>query len=98
MRTKEFVTQYENRLKNDSEDRLVTFEVKFSFITTDENLDSQRNFEDFIKEQYVGEAIIQNLEVEGRSLKSVVKNFLKGIKNDFNLMLQINDLKRIEDI
>ena len=90
--------QVKNRLKNDSEDRLVTFEVKFSFITKDENLVSQRNFEDLIKDQYVGEAIIQNLEVEGRSLKSVVKNFRKGIKNDFNLMLQINDLKRIEDI
>ena len=87
-----------NRLKNDSEDRLVTFEVKFSFITKDENIVCQRNFEDLIKGQYVGEAIIQNLEVEGRSLKSVVKNFRKGIKNDFNLMLQINDLKRIEDI
>ena len=39
----------------------------------------QRNFEDLIKDQYVGEAIIQNLEVEGRTLKSVVKNFRKGI-------------------
>ena len=95
---KKIAEQVKKRLKNNIEERLVTFDVKFSYITKDENLVCQRNFEDFIKEQYDGEAIIQKLKVEGQSLKSVTKKFRKGTKNDFILMLQINDLKRLDEI
>ena len=95
---KKIAEQVKKRLKNNIEEKLVTFDIKFSFITKDENLVCQRNFEDFIKERYDGEAIIQKLKVEGQSLKSIKKNFRKGMKNDFIIMLQINDLKRLDEI